>query len=131
MKRTILYLVTFILVPISAHAQTDIAGSWKQTAFYQKVLSTGERRFPFGEMIIGRIVYSKDGTFCTMTTGADRKQAAAAPTDEERVSCSKPCLPIAGPIGLMVHGSLPNRMWPGHLIGQREKLVRHLQSTAN
>lgn len=51
MKRTILYLVTFILVPISAHAQTDIAGSWKQTAFYQKVLSTGERRFPFGEMI--------------------------------------------------------------------------------
>lgn len=41
-------------------------------------------------------MYSKDGTFCTMTTGADRKQAAAAPTDEERVQLFKTMFAYCG-----------------------------------
>jgi hypothetical protein len=49
----------------SASAQ-DIVGSWKQTAFYQKVVSSGEKRFPFGEKIVGRSMYTREGTFCTM-----------------------------------------------------------------
>jgi hypothetical protein len=72
----------------SASAQ-DIVGSWKQTAFYQKVVSSGEKRFPFGEKIVGRSMYTKEGTFCTMATGVDRKQGAGAPTDEERIGLFK------------------------------------------
>jgi len=77
-----------VLAPASAAAQ-DIVGSWKQTAFYQTVVSSGEKRFPFGEKIMGRSVYTKEGTFCTMATGIDRKQGAVAPTDEERVELFK------------------------------------------
>ena len=83
-----LVLVVSVLAPASAVAQ-DIVGSWKQTAFYQKVVSSGEKRFPFGEKIVGRSVYTKEGTFCTMATGIDRKQGAVAPTDEERVELFK------------------------------------------
>lgn len=77
-----------VLAPASASAQ-DIVGSWKQKAFYQKVVSSGEKRFPFGEKIVGRSAYTKEGTFCTMATGADRKQGAGVPTDEERVGLFK------------------------------------------
>jgi hypothetical protein len=76
------------LVPTSGWAQ-EIVGSWKHMAFYQKVVSSGEKRFPFGEKIVGRSIYTKEGTFCTMTTAADRKQAGLAPTDEERVGLFK------------------------------------------
>ena len=34
-------------------------------------------------------MYTKEGTFCTMATGIDRKQGAGAPTDEERVGLFK------------------------------------------
>ena len=34
-------------------------------------------------------MYTREGTFCTMATGTDRKQGAAAPTDEERVGLFK------------------------------------------
>jgi hypothetical protein len=77
-----------VLASASASAQ-DILGSWKQSAFYQKVVSSGEKRFPFGEKIVGRSMYTKEGTFCTMATGVDRKQGAGAPTDEERVALFK------------------------------------------
>ena len=77
-----------VLASASASAQ-DIVGSWKQSAFYQKVVSSGEKRFPFGEKIVGRSMYTKEGTFCTMATGVDRKQGAGAPTDEERVALFK------------------------------------------
>ena len=77
-----------VLASASASAQ-DIVGSWKQSAFYQKVVSSGEKRFPFGEKIVGRSMYTKEGTFCTMATGIDRKQGASAPTDEERVGLFK------------------------------------------
>lgn len=83
-----LALVGVLATPASTSAQ-DITGSWKQTAFYQKVVSSGEKRFPFGEKIVGRSMYTKEGTFCTMATGIDRKQAAVAPTDEERVGLFK------------------------------------------
>jgi hypothetical protein len=79
-----LLALSCILSPVSASAQ-DIVGSWKHSAFYQNVISTGEKRFPFGQRIVGRSIYTKDGTFCTMTTGVDRKQSEGAPTDEERV----------------------------------------------
>src|SRR5689334_8700758 len=72
----------------SAEAQ-DIVGSWKQTSFYQKVVSSGEKRFPFGEKVVGRAMYTKEGTFCTMATGIDRKQGTGAPTDEERIGLFK------------------------------------------
>ena len=77
-----------VLASAAASAQ-DIVGSWKQSAFYQKVVSSGEKRFPFGEKIVGRSMYTKEGTFCTMATGIDRKQGAGAPTDEERVGLFK------------------------------------------
>jgi hypothetical protein len=77
-----------VLAPAFASAQ-DIVGSWKQKAFYQKVVSSGEKRFPFGEKIVGRSAYTKEGTFCTMATDADRKQGAGVPTDEERVGLFK------------------------------------------
>jgi hypothetical protein len=57
--------------------------------FYQKVVSSGEKRFPFGEKIVGRSMYTKEGTFCTMATGVERKQGAGAPTDEERIGLFK------------------------------------------
>jgi Lipocalin-like domain len=90
MMRIHIWLSIFVgvLSPVSVSAQ-EIVGSWKHKIFYQKVLSSGEKRFPFGEKIVGRSIYTKEGTFCTMTTGADRKQSANAPTDEERVSLFK------------------------------------------
>jgi lipocalin-like protein len=70
--------------PISAYAESDIVGSWKQTAFYQKVVATGERRDIYGDKVLGRAIYTKEGTFCTMTTAADRKQAAPAVAEAEK-----------------------------------------------
>jgi hypothetical protein len=70
--------------PISANAEPDIVGSWKQSAFYQKVVATGERRDLYGDKVLGRAIYTKEGTFCTMATAADRKQAAAAVSDAEK-----------------------------------------------
>jgi Lipocalin-like domain len=85
-KKFALSSLAFVSVLASASASAqDIVGSWKQTAFYQKVVSSGEKRFPFGEKIVGRSVYTKEGTFCTMATGIDRTQGAGAPTDEERL----------------------------------------------
>lgn len=83
-----LLVLVGVLSPVPVSAE-DIIGSWKHRTFYQKVLSSGEKRFPFGEKIVGRSIYTKEGTFCTMTTGVDRKQSAAAPTDAERVSLFK------------------------------------------
>ena len=77
-----------VLASVSASAQ-DIVGSWKQTTFYQKVTSSGEKRFPFGEKVVGRSIFTKEGTFCSMATGMDRKQGAGAPNDEERVGLFK------------------------------------------
>jgi hypothetical protein len=59
-------------------------GSWKQTAFYQKVVSSGERRDIFGDKVLGRAIYTKEGTYCEMATAADRKQAAPAVADTEK-----------------------------------------------
>ena len=73
----------------SAASAQDLVGSWKLTAFYQKVVATGEKRYPFSEKVVGRAIYAKEGTFCTMSTAAARKQAAAAPTDDERVGLFK------------------------------------------
>ena len=90
MKKLAISTLAFVAVFSSASAWAqDIVGSWKQTAFYQKVVSSGEKRFPFGEKIVGRSMYTKEGTFCTMATGVDRKQGAGAPTDEERVGLFK------------------------------------------
>ena len=75
-----------LLVPISAYAEADIVGSWKQTAFYQKVVATGERRDIYGDKVLGRVIYTKEGTFCTMATAADRKQAAPAVTEAEKLA---------------------------------------------
>lgn len=72
------------LAPISAYAESDIVGSWKQTAFYQRVTATGERRDIYGDKIVGRAIYTKEGTFCIMTTAADRKQAAPAVAETEK-----------------------------------------------
>jgi hypothetical protein len=69
---------------MSAYAESDIVGSWKQTAFYQKVVATGERRDIYGDKILGRVIYTKEGTFCTMATAADRKQAGPAVADAEK-----------------------------------------------
>ena len=91
-----------VLASASASAQ-DIVGSWKQSAFYLKVVSSGEKRFPFGEKIVGRSMYTKEGTFCTMATGVDRKQGAGAPTDEERVALFKSMYAYCGTY--RVHGS--------------------------
>jgi hypothetical protein len=90
MKRLAFSLLVFVgvLSPVPVSAQ-DIVGSWKHRIFYQKVVSSGEKRFPFGEKIVGRSIFTKEGTYCTMTTGMDRKQSAGAPTDEERVSLFK------------------------------------------
>ena len=70
MNRSVLGLLmlAIILAPTTALSQ-DLIGSWKQTAFYQKVVSTGERRFPFGEKVVGRFVSTREGTFCSMATG--------------------------------------------------------------
>ena len=67
------------LAPMSAYAESDIVGIWKQTAFYQKVVATGERRDIYGDKVLGRVIYTKEGTYCTMATAADRKQARSAP----------------------------------------------------
>ena len=83
-----LLMPAIILAPTTALGQ-DLTGSWKQTAFYQKVVSTGERRFPFGEKVVGRFVSTREGTFCSMATGFDRQQGAGAPSDEERVGLFK------------------------------------------
>ena len=72
------------LVSMSAHAESDIVGSWKQSAFYQKVVATGERRDIYGDKVLGRVIYTKEGTFCTMATAADRKQAAPAVAEAEK-----------------------------------------------
>jgi hypothetical protein len=69
---------------MSAYAESDIVGSWKQSAFYQKVLATGERRDIYGDKVLGRAIYTKEGTFCTMATAADRKQAAPAVSELEK-----------------------------------------------
>jgi Lipocalin-like domain len=74
----------FFFAPMPAYAESDIVGSWKQTAFYQKVIATGERRDIFGDKVFGRIIYTKEGTFCTMAAAADRKQAAAAISEAEK-----------------------------------------------
>lgn len=76
--------LALLLAPMSAHAESDIVGSWKQTTFYQKVVHSGERRDIFGEKIVGRIIYTKEGTFCSMATAADRKQAATAVAEAEK-----------------------------------------------
>jgi hypothetical protein len=73
-----------LLAPMSAYAESDIVGSWKQTAFYQKVVATGERRDIYGDKVLGRVIYTKEGTFCTMATAADRKQAAPAVAEAEK-----------------------------------------------
>lgn len=90
-----LLVLAGMLSPTSASAQ-DIVGSWKHKVFYQKVVATGEKRFPFGEKIGGRSIYTKEGTFCTMTTGTDRKQMASVPTDEERVGLFKTMYAFCG-----------------------------------
>lgn len=84
-----------VVAPGTASAQ-EIVGSWKHTTFYQKVVSSGEKRFPFGEQIVGRSIYTKEGTFCTMTTGVNRKQSPGAPTDEERVGLFKTMYAFCG-----------------------------------
>jgi hypothetical protein len=81
-------MLAIIPAPTKALGQ-DLIGSWKQTAFYQKVVSTGERRFPFGEKIVGRFVSTREGTFCSMATSFDRQQGVGAPSDEERVGLFK------------------------------------------
>jgi hypothetical protein len=73
-----------LLAPMSAYAESDILGSWRQTAFYQKVVATGERRDIYGDKVLGRVIYTKEGTFCTMATAADRKQAAPAVAEAEK-----------------------------------------------
>jgi hypothetical protein len=90
MKRSTLgpLMLAIMLAPTTALGQ-DIIGSWKQTAFYQKVVSSGERRLPFGERIVGRFVATREGAFCSMATGVDRKQVANAPSDEERIDLFK------------------------------------------
>jgi hypothetical protein len=70
--------------PLSAYAESDIVGSWKQTAFYQKVVATGERRDIYGDKVLGRVIYTREGTYCTMATAADRKQAALAVAEAEK-----------------------------------------------
>ena len=97
MKRLLVTGLVFfgIFSPVPASAE-DIIGSWKHKTFYQKVVSSGEKRVPFGEKIVGRSVYTKEGTFCTMTTGADRKQSAGAPTDDERVALFKTMYAFCG-----------------------------------
>jgi hypothetical protein len=70
--------------PMPAYAESDIVGSWKQTAFYQKVVATGERRDLYGDKVLGRVIYTKEGTFCTMATAADRKQAGTAVSEAEK-----------------------------------------------
>jgi hypothetical protein len=72
------------LASMPAYAESDIVGSWKQTAFYQKVVATGERRDIYGDKVLGRAIYTKEGTFCTMATAADRKQAATAVAEAEK-----------------------------------------------
>ena len=62
MKRLPLTLLVFAVVFSPALASTqDIIGSWKHKTFYQKVVSSGEKRVPFGEKIVGRSVYTKEG----------------------------------------------------------------------
>jgi Lipocalin-like domain len=77
-------LGALLLAPMAAYAESDIVGSWKQTAFYQKVVATGERRDIYGDKVLGRVIYTKEGMFCTMATAADRKQAAPAVTEAEK-----------------------------------------------
>src|ERR1700746_2689380 len=77
-------LGALLLAPMAAYAESEIVGSWKQTAFYQKVVATGERRDIYGDKVLGRVIYTKEGTFCTMPTAADRKQAAPAVTEAEK-----------------------------------------------
>jgi hypothetical protein len=88
MKKSAFSLLALSCIYSPASAQ-DIVGSWKHRIFYQKVVSNGEKRFPFGEKVVGRSIYTKEGTFCTMATGVNRKQSAGAPTDEERVALFK------------------------------------------
>lgn len=97
MKRLPVTVLLFsgLFTPELALAQ-DIVGSWKHKTFHQKVVSSGEKRVPFGEKIVGRSVYTKEGTFCTMTTGADRKQSAGTPTDEERLALFKTMYAFCG-----------------------------------
>ena len=93
-----------VLASAAASAQ-DIVGSWKQSAFYQKVVSSGEKRFPFGEKIVGRSMYTKEGTFCTMATGIDRKQGAGLPPMRKGLVYLSPCTRIAAHIVSMVQNS--------------------------
>jgi hypothetical protein len=89
MKNVALSSLALLVVLAPTASAQEIVGSWKQTAFYQEVVSSGEKRFPFGEKVMGRCVYTKEGSFCTMATGVDRKQGAGAPSDEERVGLFK------------------------------------------
>jgi hypothetical protein len=77
-------------------AAQDAVGSWKMLAFYQKVVATGEKRFTFGEKIVGRVIFTKEGTFCIMATAAERKQVGPVPTDEERVGLFKTMFAFCG-----------------------------------
>lgn len=76
--------VGVVLLAPGAYADPEIVGSWKQTAFYQKVIGTGERRDIYGDKVLGRVIYTKEGTFCTMATAADRKQASSAVAEAEK-----------------------------------------------
>ena len=87
MKRVVpgtLALGFLCFAPIPSHAESDLVGTWKQTAFYQKIVATGKRRDLFGDKVLGRVIYTKEGTFCTMATAADRKQAGPAISDAEK-----------------------------------------------
>jgi len=78
-------LGAMLVSPIMAQAQSDIVGTWNVKEFYQLVTSTNEKRYILGENPLGMLIYTKGGQFCTTIAAADRKQAANAPTDAERV----------------------------------------------
>jgi hypothetical protein len=75
-----------LVSPITAHAQTDIFGTWKIKEFYQLVISTNEKRYIFGENPLGMVTYTKGGHFNVLVAAGDRKQAGNAPTDAERIA---------------------------------------------
>jgi hypothetical protein len=112
-------LGVFGLSSLTASAE-DVVGSWKQTAFYQKVVSSGEKRYPFTESVVGRVIYTKEGTYCNMATASGRKQAGPAPTDEERLALFKSMYAFCGTYkveGSKISGQ-PDVAWtPGWITG--------------
>jgi len=76
--------LALVIANISTLAQSanPLVGAWKLTSFQQQVLKDGSVISPQGEKPQGRLVYTANSQFATMSTTSDRKIAGPDMTDE-------------------------------------------------